>query len=423
MLDADQNKKKTKNNKKYSHKKYARLSTLVVGLMLSMVLSVPRPALAQTAEQRLSEYFQLLADADTPTSPKLIKPVSAFWHKGVHSNWVGVSRYFLMHQPTQWTFGDQLNAGDYMAIQVLFNSRNADLPWVTEFELVKAHSGWKITEFADLTLRPFDEQTGTPPRLVDTYLQQTQLAIENMNTVAEPSEKMRLEKYYGAGAGFWQVSNAVKSRQLMLFLQQKQPESYRIADVEPDVTHADKTAVTVVFEGIKHHPDGYPLQFDVIKQQKRLFISTYYDVNADKRRVDFNRAKGAVTEALDQLNSDMHTAEATVQSQLDILKAAGTGPGLYAAMPDIAEQSKPLWHQSRSAKADLGRLVGLYAGFNGQGAVVPEWALTADGAVVTARLSNAKQLGAITKLLSGVRFTLVQQDGGWKIKHAVILRN
>lgn len=392
-------------------------------MLLSLLLCFPLFVQAQTQvaspEQRLDSYLQLLTHADAPTSAELIKPASAFWLKGVHSDWVSVSRYLALHRPSRWTFSDQVAAGDYMSLKVQFSSRNSATPWITEFELVKAHNLWKITAFSSITQRALDDQTTSAQSLLETYLKQAQQAIKAIHAEQDKSEKDRLEKYYGSGAGYWD-SVDIQSRMFLLWLKQKSPNTYQITD---DSTTKETGSVTVTFHGVKHHPNGYPIRFEVIRKQQHLFIASYHDIKREKQKAETDKAVAAVTSDLNQVTANSSTPEATVRSQLEILQTAGKGSALYAVMPKIAEQSKPLWTSSRKARASLGRLVGVYAGLNSPGTDDIEWAFSTEDKTVTASISNLDALGSVSALLKGVRFTLVQQSDGWKIDQAVIFRD
>ena len=339
-------------------------------------------ARANTPKESLGEYFELLARADSPTSLALVEPSSRFWLKGAHSGWLEVNRYFYFHRPAGWKFTEQANAGDYMSIRVLFDSVNANQPWLTEFELVRTKSGWKIIAFTDITLRPFDEQSGSAQSLVFTYLEKARHALGTMAQGINQQEQARLEKYYGNGAGFW-YALPTRSRLFLLWLEQQAPATYEIANTS---TVGDKSSIVVEFMGTK------------------------------------GRAADKVSTAIDKVTWRTDSPAATVSTQLEILRRAGSGPALYAVLPDIVERSKPLWASSRRAKATLGRLIGVFVAFNAQGRPVPTWELISAGTVVTAHIVNPESFKNVSKFMQAIQFSLSHQVNGWKIVDAVIFR-
>ncbi len=375
-------------------------------------------ARANTPKESLGEYFELLARADSPTSLALVEPSSRFWLKGAHSGWLEVNRYFYFHRPAGWKFTEQANAGDYMSIRVLFDSVNANQPWLTEFELVRAKSGWKIIAFTDITLRPFDEQSGSAQSLVFTYLEKARHALGTMAQGINQQEQARLEKYYGNGAGFW-YALPTRSRLFLLWLEQQAPATYEIANTS---TVGDKSSIVVEFMGTKGRAAGHRIKFEVVSRQSRLFITQYHDMERVLHQAELNKAADKVSTAIDKVTWRTDSPAATVSTQLEILRRAGSGPALYAVLPDIVERSKPLWASSRRAKATLGRLIGVFVAFNAQGRPVPTWELISAGTVVTAHIVNPESFKNVSKFMQAIQFSLSHQVNGWKIVDAVIFR-
>ena len=153
---------------------------------------------AQTTEQevsaQLTQYFELLTSAGSPTDPAIFKQANQHWLKGVQGKHVAVARFFSLHAPTGWTFSNAQSAGDYAAIEAHFDSLNFDRLWRTRFELAKVDSEWKVTEFENLTLRPFDDDGAGPGDLVMAYIAAVQAVAD--------SDDERVRRFLPAGRGF-----------------------------------------------------------------------------------------------------------------------------------------------------------------------------------------------------------------------------
>jgi len=190
----------------------------------------------------LENYFRLITQAPSPTDSAIFKDASGYWLKGAPGNHVGVARFFLLHASDEWAFEKMQSAGDYAAIEVSFNSVNYTQPWRTRFELVRAESSWKITEFEDLTIRPFDDIGASPAELVMAYLGTMQSIIRS-DEEQDPAEAERIKRFYQPGAGFWK-GPVTKALPLYLWLKQQSPERASIESVEEE---GQSSLVTVRF--------------------------------------------------------------------------------------------------------------------------------------------------------------------------------
>ena len=160
------------------------------------------------------------------------------------------------------------------------------------------------------------------------------------------------------------------------------------------------------------------IRLTVVEDDARLFITQYENVAVREREAERAQTKRAALDALADTATGNKSPEAIVRSQLDILAQAGAG--ITQVMNEVVEQSEPLWISSKSARASLGRLIGMYAGLAAASGL-PKWSLVRDAEIVTATPTNPDELGGFSMMLKGIRFEVVQQDG-WKLVSATAFR-
>lgn len=394
--------------------KLVRITAALVVVFVALAAAAAEPPI----EQRLNQYFQLIDSAPSPTDPKIFKKANAFWLKGVGGQHPSVSRFFQLHEPQQWRFGELQQAGDYAAITVAFESLNYTQPWLVRFELLKSDLNWMITDYRDVTLRPFEDSGKGNVDVVTAYLDVTSAAIALRSRTDNPEQLQRIKRFHESGAGFWKAGTA-HSVAFMLWLEQQAPKAY-------ELVAADGADVTFSFSDTRRG-ETQAVRFTTVKENDRFFIASHTNLAAEERRITQQAVASKSLESLGQIAVSDDLSTQVVQSQLDILASAGKGAALYAVMSEVAERSEPLWLPSKSARSSLGRLIGIYAGMSTQ-ATAPMWSLAieasdANSQVVVARPQSLQEMGAFASLLDGIRFQTVKSDGGWKIEHAVAIRN
>ncbi len=399
---------------RFQRSKWMWIATAVVTLHVASAGAATETSI----EQRLDQYFQLIDSAPSPTDLVLLKNASDFWLKGVHGQHPSVARFFQLHEPQQWRFSDLQQAGDYAAITVAVESLNYAQPWLLQFELLKSDSNWMITDYRDVTLRPYDDTGKSTAEVVMAYLDVISTALTLRSNTDKPDQLQRIKRFYEPGAGFWK-NGAVYSVAFMLWLEQQTPKAYALVAV-------DDTDVSVSFSDTRRG-ETQIVRFGTAKEDGHFFINQYTNLAAEERRQAEEVLAGESLQALAQVTASNDSSTQVVQSQLDILASAGKGPALYAVMSEVAERSQPLWLPSKSARSSLGRLIGIYAGLSTQTAA-PRWTLTietseADRQVVVARPQNPQDLGAFATLLDGIRFQTIKSEDHWKIEHAVAIRH
>jgi len=391
--------------------KYAAAALLLAAVMTGGVQ-------AQTTQEPLNRtldgYFQLMAQAPSPTDPSIFKEANAYWLKGIQGNHVSVARFFLLHAADNWVFEKKQSAGDYAAIEVHFNTATYNKPWRTRFELAKVGSDWKITDYEDLTIRPFDDSNAGPGELVEAYLNTMQAVIQD-NQKFNPNNEQHRTRFYQSGAGFWS-GTAIRALPLYLWLKQQNPQQPVIDSV---VEQESGNTVTVRFARTKRQDQPVFIKLTVAKEQRRLYITSYENVAVSEQQAELAKIKAEAIEAVTATTVSTLTAEDLVRSQLEILQQAG--PGMAQVMSQVIELSEPLWVSSKMARASLGRLIAIFTGLASSSAN-PEWKFESSGTTIIARPVNADQLGAFSALLKGIEFTHVQQEGAWKLSSATAFR-
>ena len=359
-----------------------------IPLVMSLWFALAGGARAEAAEDELTgtldAYLAMIGAASSPTDPGIFKAASSYWLKGVQGNHPAVARFFLLHGASDWVFENRQSAGDYAAIETHFHSLNYSRPWRTRFELARANSGWKITHFEDLTLRPFDDTGATPSDLVLAYLQ-TMQAVTAEGLETDPVMQQRIKGFYQPGAGFWKGS-AVKALPVYLWMKQQLPQHPQVTSV---LEAAAERVVTVRFAQTKGSDQPSDIRFIVTRENNRLYITGYENVAASDRREQLEQTRDTTLEAMASTTVSTVTPEALVRSQLQILQQAA--PGMATVMSEVMERSEPLWVSSKQARASLGRLIGIYSGL-GATAQEPEWELESeeegDQHTIIARAAN-----------------------------------
>ncbi len=398
------------------------INTVLIASALLLLAALSNSAQAQLPESGISEklesYLTLIAKSDSPTNPAIFQDASAYWLKGVHGNHLAVARFFVLHSPDDWHLEGTQSAGDYAAIEVAFGSVNYGQPWRARFELARTASGWQIAEFEDLTIRPFDEVGADPGKLVMAYLGIMQTIIRSDDS-AEPETAQRIKQFYQPGAGFWR-GYAVNAVPLYLWLEQQTPAQPSLVSIE---ANDPSSVVTVRFATTKRENTPAFIKLSVEEVQNRLFITGYENMAASQLKAAQAEVKAASLAAVNSTQVSAESPEALVRSQLAMLQQAG--PGMPLVMSELVERSEPLWISSKTARASLGRLIGVFSGLASL-ENSPAWELDSSSATnpatVTARLSNPDELGAYSALLKGVRFEVVQQPAGWKLSSATPYR-
>lgn len=386
-----------------------------LNILIVLIFSLPFVARADQSTDHLETYLtEVIASAKDGGGSALLK-ASRYWLSRPRNSHFSVVRFIKLHDPASWSLGKVKRAGDYMAIDVAFNTCCWDQPWMTSFELIRQGDKWSISDFDDITLRPIVKEPEDAKDLLSKWLEQAFQGIARLDQAANETKSKAIRDYYGSGLGFWTPS--FKSKMWFLWLNQHRPTSETQIEIENKQDNA--TNLKVRFSGGGLRQSTVSFLFSMRKESGRWFVADYENITQNLRKKKRAESAKKFIEQVGDVEIDQRSAESVVHTQLAILATAERIGNKHAVMwHEVTKNSEPLWEVSKEARRSLGRLIAMnLAGQRPDG----NWSLevessAADKAVIVAiPVSNSL-------LFKGIRFELMQKGTKWVIQSAVLFR-
>jgi len=385
-----------------------------LNILIVLIVSLPFAARADQSTDHLETYLtEVITSVKNGGKGALLK-ASQYWLSSPRNSHFSVVRFIKLHDSVSWSLGKVKRAGDYMAIDVAFNTCYWDQPWMTSFELIRQGDKWSISDFDDITLRPIVKEPEDAKELLSKWLEQAFQGIARLEQAANKTKSKAIRDYYGSGLGFWTPS--FKSKMWFLWLNQHRPTSETQIEIENKQDNA--TNLKVRFSGGGLRQSTVSFLFSMRKEGGRWFVADYENITQNLRKKKRAESAKKFIEQVGDVEIDQRSAESVVHTQLAILSAAERIVNQHAVMTEVIKNSEPLWEVSKEARRSLGRLIAM--NLAGQ---KPDsnWSLdvrssAADKAVIVAiPVSNSL-------LFKGIRFELMQKGAKWLIQSAVLFR-
>jgi len=386
----------------------------ILNILIALIFSVPLVARADQSTDHLETYLtEVITSAKIGGGSALLK-ASRYWLSQTRNSHFSVVRFIKLHDPASWSLGKIKRAGDYMAINVAFNTCCWDQPWMTSFELIQQGDKWSISDFNDITLRPIVKEPEDAKDLLSKWLEQAFQGITRLDQAANETKSKAIRDYYGSGLGFW--DSPFKSTMWFLWLNQHRPSSETQIEIEHKQGIA--THLKVRFSGGGLRQPTVSFRFFMEKEGGRWSITDYENIAQKLRNKKRAESVQKFIEQVDDVKIDQGSAESVVNTQLAILSAAERIVNQHAVMTEVIKNSEPLWKVSKEARRSLGRLIAMNLAEQRPDS---NWSLdvrssAADKAVIVAiPVSNSP-------LFKGIRFELTQKSTKWMIQSAILFR-
>jgi len=386
----------------------------ILNILIGLIFSVPLVARADQSTDHLETYLtEVITSAKIGGGSALLK-ASRYWLSQTRNSHFSVVRFIKLHDPASWSLGKIKRAGDYMAINVAFNTCCWDQPWITSFELIRQGDEWSISDFDDITRRPIVKEPDDAEDLLSKWLEQAFQGIARLDQAANETKSKAIRDYYESGLGFW--TSSFKSKMWFLWLNQHRPTPPTQIEIEDEQDNATNLKAHF-FDGRLHQPTA-SFRFSMKKEGSKWFIANYEDIAQKQRKEQRAESVQKFIEQVGAVGIDQGSAESVVDTQLAILSAAERIVNQHAVMTEVINSSEPLWVVNKEARRSLGRLVAMNLAEQRPGG---KWLLdvqssAADKAVIVATpVSNSL-------LFKGIRFELTQKSTKWMIQSAILFR-
>ena len=393
---------------------------LKISLCILVGFATSVAAQAHRAEKTLDEYLDTSRQAVRAGDGLSLVETSRYWISK-HSQYPQAIRFLHLHDPDGWTYTNQRSAGDYMSVDVHFQSKNWTHPWQTRFELLKKKDQWLITDFEDLTIRPLTHEPETPEAIVtivDRYLETALAGVALSDERGTEAGAKRILEFYNSGAGFW--NTPIKSKMFFLWLKQNRPVTLPAARV--DGIKGEVASVAVTLRGSRRHKSETAFRFALEKDKRRKhrwFIRDYEDVALKHQQDRLAATAQDAQSGVRQVAIEQSSSHTVVRSQLAILSASKEATLQAAVMTEIIEKSQPLWADTKRARASLGRLMAMHSTLSAKSDM--QWQLVTQPSTQDDDVVVATPIPALI-LFNGIRFTVADSGGQWLIQSAVLFR-
>ena len=394
------------------------MRTLKISLCVLVGFAASVAAQAHRAEKMLDEYLDTSLQAVRAGNGLCLVETSRYWISK-HSKYPQAIRYLRLHDPDGWRHTNQRSAGDYMSVEVHFQSKNWTHPWQTRFELLKKKDQWLITDFEDLTIRPLTHEPDTSETIgaiVDRYLETALVGVALSDKRGTEAGTKRILEFYNSGAGFW--FTPLKSKLFFLWLKQNRPVTLPTARVDGIKGEVASVAVTLRGSGRRKSETAFRFALEKDKRRKhRWFIRDYEDVGLKHQQDTLAAAAQDARSGVHEV--EQSSAHTVVRSQLAILSASKEVTLQASVMTEIIQKSRPLWADTKRARASLGRLMAMHSTLSSKSHI--QWQLATETSAQDADIVVATPSPALT-LFNGIRFTVADSGGQWLIQSAVLFR-
>ena len=393
---------------------------LKISLCVLVGFAASVAAEAHRAEKTLDEYLDTSLQAVRAGDGLSLVETSRYWISK-HSKYPQAIRFLRLHDPDGWTYTNQRSAGDYMSVEVHFQSKNWTHPWQTRFELLKKKDQWLITDFEDLTIRPLTHEPDTPEAIgaiVDRYLETALAGVALSEERGTEAGTKRILEFYNSGAGFW--NTPLQSKMFFLWLKQNRPATLPTARV--DWIKGEVASVAVTLRGSGRRNSQTTFRFALEKDQRRKhrwFIRDYEDVALKHHQDTLAPAAQDPQWGVREIEVEQSSSHTVVRSQLAILSASKEVTLQVAVMTEIIRKSRPLWADTKRARASLGRLIAMHSTLSSKSHM--QWQLATEPSAQDADIVVATPSPAST-LFNGIRFTVAGSGGQWLIQSAALFR-